>query len=155
MQNLATVRLTDTDLTEVDNAIRVLRGVFSHFVALEPEQRRALTKMGGKSEMFCRQTLDMLASNPQIVPPSVNVGDARADLAALDALRPRLQQLRQLVERGEDTSLALGSDAMSCALAGYALLKVAGKGEALKGARRQLSMRFAKSPRAEAPAEAL
>jgi hypothetical protein len=155
MQNLATVRLTDTDLADFDNALGVVRRVFNQFVVLQPEQRRALTKMGGKSEMFCRQTLDMLASNPQIVPPSINVGDARDDLAALDALRPRLQQLRQLVERGEDTSLALGSDAMSCALAGYALLKVAGKGEALKGARRQLSARFSKSPRAETPTEAL
>lgn len=155
MQNLATVRLTDTDLADFDNALGVVRRVFNQFVVLQPGQRRALTKMGGKSEMFCRQTLDMLASNPQIVPPSLNVGDARDDLAALDALRPRLQQLRQLVERGEDTSLALGSDAMTCALAGYALLKVAGKGEALKSTRRQLSARFSKSPRAEMPIEAM
>lgn len=153
MQNLATVRMTDTDLADLDNAIGALRAVFGRFIALQPEQRRALTKMGGKSEVFCRQMLDTLASNPQIVPPSISVPDARDDLAAFDALRPRLQQLRQLLERGEDTSLALGSDAMACALAGYALLKVAGKGEALKGARRRLSTRFAKSPRAEAPVE--
>ena len=155
MQNLATVRLTDTDLVAVDEALGVLRRVFARFIVLQSEQKRTLTKMGGKSEMFCRQTLDLLASNPQIVPPSVDVLDAREDLAAFDALRPRLLQLRQLVERGEDTSMALGSDAMTCALAGYALLKVAGKGEALKSARRQLSVRFSKSARAEAPAEAV
>lgn len=152
MQNLATVRLTDADLAAIDESLGVLRRVFGRFTALQPEQRRALTKMGGKSEMFCRQALDLLASNPQIVPPSIDVLDAREDLAAFDALRPRVQQLQQLVERGEDAATALGSDAMACALAGYALLKVVGRGEALKTAQRQLGVRFSKSPRAEAPA---
>lgn len=36
---------------------------------------------------------------------------------------------------------------MSVALEGYALLKVAGKGEALKGARRELSARFDRKAR--------
>lgn len=40
---------------------------------------------------------------------------------------------------------------MGVALEGYALLKVAGKGEALKGARRELSARFAKG-KAKEPA---
>ena len=69
---------------------------------------------------------------------------------ALDALRPFLQRLRQLAERADDAELALGSDVMAVALEGYELLKVSGKGEALKGARNELSARFAKRPRKEA-----
>jgi hypothetical protein len=38
------------------------------------------------------------------------------------------------------------------ALEGYGLLKVSGKGEALKGARQALSARFAKARRAAEPA---
>lgn len=67
--------------------------------------------------MSCWQTLDLLASKRRIVPPSIDVLDARDDPAASDALRLRLQQLRQLVERREDTLVALGSDATACALA--------------------------------------
>ena len=51
--------------------------------------------------------------------------------------------------------MALGSDIIGVALEGYALLKVSGKGEALKGARRELSARFAKGTRAPEPEAAL
>lgn len=60
--------------------------------------------MGDKSETFCRQTLALLAANPQMVPPNLGA-KAQADLVALDALRPRLIQLRQLLERGDDTEI--------------------------------------------------
>ena len=121
-------------------------------IALQPAQRRDLYKMGDKSEVFCRQTLSVLAANPQIIPPNLNLAEAQADLSALDLLRPRLQQLEQLVERADDTALALGSDIITVALEGYGLLKVSGKSEALKGARRDLSARFAKGARAAEPA---
>lgn len=151
MQNLVNLRFTPDQLTLLDEAIAVIRGNTAGFIALQTDQRRELPKMGDKSEAFVRETVDVLTSNPQIVPESLGLAEAQADLAALDALRPRLRQLRQLVELMEDTEMALGSDLMSVALEGYALLKVSGKGEALKGAQRALSARF-KSTRRETPA---
>lgn len=50
----------------------------------------------------------------------------------LDALRERSARLRQLLGLCDDTELALGSDVMSTALEGYALLKVLGKGSGLE-----------------------
>src|SRR5687768_5256274 len=152
MQNLVSLNLSAQDLADVDAAIATLRRVFTSMIALQPGQRRELYKMGDKSEMFCRQTLNVLAANPQIVPPNLGLTEAQADIAALDALRPRLLQLQQLVERAEDTETALGSDIIAVALEGYGLLKVSGKGEALKSARKELSARFAKSARAAEPA---
>ena len=58
-------------------------------------------------------------------------------------------------ERDDDTEIALGTDLIGVALEGYALLKVSGKGEALKGARRELSARFAKGNRAPGPEAAM
>lgn len=147
MQNLVSINLSPADLEALDGALATIQSVLGHGVALTAQQRRELTKMGDKSEAFCRQTLSLLANNPQVVPPGLGLSEAQADLAALDALRPRLEKLRQLAERGADTELALGSDVMSVALEGYALLKVAGKGEALKGARRELSARFDRKAR--------
>ena len=151
MQNLASVHVSAQDLADVDAALDTLRRVFAPLVSLTPQQRRELPKMGDKSEAFCRQALHLLESNPQIVPPSLGLADALADLKAIDALRPRLQRLRQLTERADDTEMALGSDIVTTALEGYALLKVSGKGESLKSARRELSARFArqKAPEAE------
>lgn len=89
----------------------------------------------------------MLEQNPQVVPPSLGLRDALADLEALDRLRPRLQRLLRLTERASDTDTALGSDVMQLALQGYALLKVAGKNQGLEGLRKDLGTRFAKSAR--------
>ncbi|RPE74684.1 hypothetical protein [Vulcaniibacterium tengchongense] len=152
MQNLVSIDLTPADMEALDGALATIQSVLGRGVALTAQQRRDLTKMGDKSEAFCRQTLTLLSNNPQVVPPSLGLSEAMADLAALDALRPRLEKLRQLAERAADTELALGSDVMGVALEGYALLKVAGKGEALKSARRELSARFARQARAKDPA---
>lgn len=152
MQNLLSLHLSADDLAVFDSALVNIENILARGIALTPQQRRDLYKMGDKSEAFCRQALMLLSNNPQVVPPSLSVTEALADLQALDALRPRLDKLRQLTERAEDTELALGSDIMGAALEGYALLKVAGKGEALKSARRDLSARFAKQGKREAAA---
>jgi hypothetical protein len=152
-QNLISMVLTADQLTAIDGALATLEQNLSGLVALQPSQRRELYKMGEKSEQFGRQTLNVLTNNPQIVPPSLGLAEAQQDVAALDALRPRLQRMKQLVERGEDTETALGSDIMSTALEGYGLLKVSGKNQGLDGLRQELSSRFAKSRRVtEVPA---
>jgi hypothetical protein len=50
-----------------------------------------------------------------------------------------------------DTQTALGSDVMATSLQGYALLKVAGRGQGLESLRDALGTRFTK--RARAPEE--
>jgi hypothetical protein len=152
-QNIVSLVLSADQLTAIDGALATLEQNLPGLVALQPSQRRELYKMGEKSEQFGRQTLNVLTNNPQIVPPSLGLAEAQQDVAALDALRPRLQRMKQLVERGEDTETALGSDIMSTALEGYGLLKVSGKNQGLDGLRQELSSRFAKSRRvADVPA---
>nr|WP_246191734.1 hypothetical protein [Pseudoxanthomonas gei] len=138
-------------MAAADQALTTLEEAFAGFIALEVSERRSLSRMGGKSEQFCRQTLTLLGDNPQIVPASIGVGDAQADLLALDRLRPRLVRLQKLAERAEDSETALGSDIMSLALEGYALLKVAGRSQGLEGARKDLANRFYKGPRKPEP----
>lgn len=150
-QNLISLTLTDEQLATADQALAALEGVFAQLVALDGDERKGLNRMGGKSEQFCRQTLDVLGQNPQIVPASIGLADAQADLVALDRLRPRLKRLQKLIERAEDSETALGSDVMSLALEGYALLKVAGKNQGLEALRKELSGRFNKS-RTQEPA---
>lgn len=147
-QNLISLNLSDAQLSAIDAALTVIESNLTGLLSLQPAQRRELYKMGDKSEVFCRQTLSVLTQNPQIVPPSLGLTEAQADMVALDALRPRMQRLKQLLERAEDTEMALGSDIIGVALEGYGLLKVSGKNQGLDGMRRELSVRFAKSSRA-------
>jgi hypothetical protein len=85
-----------------------------------------------------------------VVPTSLDLAEAQRDLQALDVLRSRSSRLRQLMGRVEDTELALGSDVMSAALDGYALLKVLGKGSGLEALRKEVGMRFAKKRNVDA-----
>lgn len=73
-------------------------------------ERRGLLKTGDKSEAFCRQTLAMLDLNRLVMPASLGLDEALADLVALDGLRPVLNRLLQLAERLRDTEMALGSE---------------------------------------------
>jgi hypothetical protein len=148
-QNLIHLTLDDAQLAAVDDALTALDTALSGLIALDVDERRGLNRMGAKSEQFCRQTIALLAENPQVVPPSVGLADAQADLATLDRLRPRLARLQRLTARAEDSETALGSDVMSLALEGYALLKVAGRNQGLEGLRRELGSRFNKTRSAD------
>lgn len=147
MTNLATLNLTDAQLSAIDTAIAELETQLSGLVALTNVDKRRAAKLGEKSEHFCRQTLQMLAENPQVVPPNLDLADAMADLKARDLLRPRLMRLTRLLERGNDTDFALGSDAMTAALRGYGLLKSVSGREGLDQLKSGLGTRFSKSRR--------
>lgn len=153
-QNIISLDLSDAQVSTALDALTALEGALAGLISLDAEERRRLTKMGQKSEVFCPQALSVLAQNSQIVPPSLNLREAQADLRALDRLRPVLDRLQRLAERGSDTEMALGSDVMDVALEGYGLLKVSGKNQGLDGLRKELSSRWAKTRRAAVPAEA-
>jgi hypothetical protein len=145
-QNLISVTLSEAELAEMDAAIGTLETTLSKYlIDLSVVERRSLAKMGDKSEAFCRQTLNVLSQNPGVVPASLDLAEAKRDLLALDQLRGRTTRLRQLLGRAEDTETALGSDVMSAALDGYALLKVLGKGSGLESLRRNMAARFNRS----------
>lgn len=141
-QDLVSLALSAEQLAAIDSAIGQLEASLAGLVSLTPQERRSLRRMGAVSEPFCRQTLVVMQQNPQVIPASVDVAGGVQDLATLDALSPRLDRLQRLAERGDDTEIALGSDLVSLAHEGYALLKVAGKSQGLDGLRKELSARF-------------
>ena len=144
-QNLVDINLTADAVTAIDNALAALETGLATLIALTPDQRQQLVKMGDKSEAFCRQAGHVFNENPGILPGSFDVPGYQRDLAALDTLRPRLLRLGKLYQRAQDTEMALGSDLMVNALQGYAFLKVAGKGQGLDDVRKMLSARFVRS----------
>lgn len=153
-QNLLSLTLSDEDVSAVNTALADIETRLSGLIALDNDTRRQITKMGGKSEAFVRQTLTVLRQNPDIVPPALGLAEAQADLVALDRLRPLLHRLQRLVERASDSEMALGSDLMTVSLEGYGVLKVSGRMRGLEGAAEALSARFARTTRRAEPAPA-
>ena len=151
-QHLISLSLSDNDLTDIDAALKILEGRFAGFLVLTPEERRTILKMGDKTEAFCRQTLTVATQNTQAIPPGLDVVEAQNDLLTLDKLRPRLHRLRDLLSRGEDTDMALGSDIYSFSLDAYASLKIAGKGAGLETLRQAMSVRFNRGGKAKTQA---
>lgn len=117
------------DLDAVDAALTTLEARLAALVSLRPEVRQGWARMGEVSERFCRQTLAAMAERPSLSSLSsltFDLSRAQADLAAADALHPRLLRLRRLADRAEDSELALGADVMVAALQAHALLEAAG-----------------------------
>ncbi len=130
VEYLSETRLSMTfaveDLQAVDAALDALESRLVMLISLRPDIQPGLARMGEKSEAFCRRTLTAMAAQPQAMVPDLDLAAAQADLAAADALHPRLVRLRRLAERAEDTELALGSDVMVAALQSHAWLEAAG-----------------------------
>jgi hypothetical protein len=152
-QNLASVHFDDAQWANVDQALDALEATWKPIlVALAgPGQRRRLTKMGDGSEAFCRKALDAMRANRHIVPATIDLEEMGRDLHSHDALNARLSRLVRLVEKVEDTDMALGSDVMVSALAGYQFLKIAGKGEGLDAVSRDIGKRFEHGSRTAEP----
>ena len=148
-QNIVSLSFTPAQLAAVDQALTEVESQLSGLIALTKAQRVGVPKMGIKSEAFCRQALSLLSQNPQVVPATVSLADAQADMATRDQLRPLVQRLQRLSERATDTEFALGSDVMATSLQAYALLKVAGKNLGLESLRKELGALFAKSRQSE------
>lgn len=155
-QDLISLGISAADWTAIDDALTTLETKLgSKLLDLSVEQRQSLTKMGDKSEAFCRQALITGRQNVGKLPPDTanDLAAEEADLADLDALRPRLARLNALREMADDTEVALGSDIMVFSLSLYGILKAIGAavGTGLDVLRAQLSTRFARKPRAGKP----
>ena len=147
-QNLISVGLTPADYEEIDAALELLEKHFGKLIDLSVSERRGLSKMGDKSEAFCRQALRVLEQNRQVLPPTLDLAEAQRDLAHFDQLRQRAVRLQGLQGKMDDTLTALGSDVMSASLEGYALLRIVGEGSGLEALRQGMSARFSRRPAA-------
>jgi hypothetical protein len=116
-------------------------------VSVDPSQTRDLYPFVNKNETFGRGVLRTLEAHPQIVPPSLDVAGARADLDALDTLRPLLEAVQRLHSQLEDTVRLLGHDVMDFAYEGYQQLKLSGAAHGLEEMRRELGQQFSRPRR--------
>jgi hypothetical protein len=140
--------LGDAQVQVLNGVIASLKQVMPGAVALTPGQKRLLKRMGAQSEAFCRQVLNVLDSNRRLVPEKIGLDAAIEKFRVMEAVRPRLLELSQLLECWWDNDAALGSEVMTAALQGYGLLKMLGRSEGLEPLRRELqATRFKQTSR--------
>jgi hypothetical protein len=144
-QDLLNLDISDDDWAAIDAALTTLETKLgAKLTDLTIEQRSRLTKMGGKSETFCRQALVTGRQNVAKLPTDTanDLTTEEGDLASLDKLRPRLTRLMSLTEKADDSELALRSDIMVYCLVLYGVLKAIGAGAGLDDLKAQMGVRF-------------
>ena len=152
-QNLISLRIDANRFSAIDAAVTALEKQLDDFVELSVEQRRELLKLGPRSEVFCRATIDVMERNPGALPADFDLDAIRKDRVAIDQVRPLLSRLRMLVSRVQDTEMALGSDLYKAALDGYRFAKATGKGAMLDELRMQASPLFKGNPKPRGAAD--
>ena len=146
-QNLVSLRLSAETLAAVDQAIGTLEAFSKPMRTLTADEIRALTKMGDKSADFCRQTAMVLEQNQDVIPASFDLEKMQGDLVVIDALDRQILRLKEIIAKMGDTRIALGSEIMTAASDGYALMTMFGKAEGLSALQQAMKVRRPDRPR--------
>lgn len=141
-QNLVDLQINLATIEQLEAAIVQMETSLAGLISLTPDQRRELTKMGEKSEAFCRAALNVAQQHIGIMARDFDLEGFQRDQQALDLLRPRILRIAHLYQRMIDTEMALGSDLMAASLEVYGAVKGSGKGKSLDEARRNLAGRW-------------
>ncbi|GAB6391488.1 MAG: hypothetical protein MdMp014T_0861 [Treponematales bacterium] len=143
--NVHTQAIPQAVLTEAQAKIdEVLTSLSPYLMALTPEQRRELPKMGRKTLDFVEKAYDFARQNTGLVPPYLNLTEFGVDFADAHGLWTLLNSVQQLEQGIDDTEMAAGSEAYQTALVFYHSVKLAA-GNGISGAKavyEELKTRF-------------
>jgi hypothetical protein len=114
-----------------DNAVKKLNELQSllqpYLIALTPEDRMVLPKMGDKTAAFVGKSLDYAESNKSLLPAFIDVAEWRKDNTANTQTTALLRLARQLSDTLDDTTMLTGSENYTAALGFYNNVKQAVK----------------------------
>ena len=115
-------------LTQVYGQIEAVKTALAPYtLALTPQERHAMLKMGDKSLAFVEKTHDYAQDNPTLVPSYLDMDDFDKDFSDAHGLWRLHTAIHQLDELVEDTIMAAGSEAYHAALAVYHNIQAAAK----------------------------
>lgn len=118
--------IPDTVLTQVQTKIGEIQTLLApYMLALTPEERRELPKMGPKTISFVEKAFDFAKQNPNLVPPYLDIDAFGTDFKDAHGLWTAHNAIRQLDEGLGDTEMAAGSEAYQFALLFYNSVKMA------------------------------
>lgn len=127
-ENSISIEIPEAEQQIVSDALSTVISTLSpYLVALTPDQRRTIPKMGDGTEPFVSKVMDYAQSDPDFVPPYVDVAEMNKDFTAVNQL-VRLQRLvDQLQSNLNDSIMLAGSEAYISALSYYNSVKMAAR----------------------------
>ncbi len=126
MTDLITQAVPAKALADALAAIRQARQALApYLVALTPEERAALPKMGDKSVAFVTKAAEFAQSLPTLMPQYLDVPGLVIDAGVSADLLPLYLELNGFATDVDSTRLEAGSEGYSAALVAYSALKTA------------------------------
>lgn len=119
--------VSDADKTNFKLKIQEALALLPFLINLSPEERRNLPKMGNNRSNFVRQLIRAADNNPDVLPAYFNLAELKKDVALYAALKDIVIVVQQLLEKMEDTRLAVSSEAYTKALQGKELFAAANR----------------------------
>jgi hypothetical protein len=123
-----TSAIPEAVITQVHGHISAaLQALAPYTLALTPQERRTMLKMGDKSLAFVEKAHDYAHDNPALFPSYLDMAAFDVDFSDAHGLWSLLTMIKQLEEAVEDTVMAAGSEAYYAALALYNNVRAAAK----------------------------
>lgn len=128
MDNSISITIPPADLQAVKDMLATINGLLApYLIALTPEDRRKLLKMGDGSEPLVSKVMDYAVSDPQFLPPFFQIAELKKDWEAVTALLPIFRTVQQLENNLSDTVMLTGSEAFEGSLSYYNSVKLGAK----------------------------
>ena len=125
--NRISLELSDSDDQAITAAIQVLQEkLLPHLIALTPEDRSGLHKMGDRTVAFVRKAADYARADSHR-PTFLDMEEMDRDLGAVQKLSAYARTLDQLTSNLDDSIMAAGAEAYAAALIYYQSTKAAAR----------------------------
>jgi hypothetical protein len=147
MENKVNFQIPETVVTEAEEGVAGLTTLLRpYLIALTPEDRSKLPRMGDGTVPFVQKCLDYCISDPQFAPPFMNKEELANDMKAHGQLTEIFRSVKQLIDGLDDTMMQAGAESYINALGYYSSVKQAAKANVpgAKAVYDDLKVRFAK-----------
>ncbi len=121
------VKLTDRQLAEIQEALTTIRVTLPFLIALTPEERKTILKLGDKSVAFADKALEAARAHPEILPAGFALAEFEKDAALVQQLSQLKSELSSLLEAVDDTLMAAGNETMTHSVTVYSYVKTAAR----------------------------
>ena len=127
-ENVVSIQVPEKDLQAAIKKLQEVKSLMKpYLVALQPNERMNMLKMGDKTLPFVIKAAEYAQSRQDFSPPYFNANELVVDLKAVEDLTRVYREAEQLCKSLDDTILLSGSEAYAEALAYYQAVKQAAK----------------------------
>lgn len=127
-KNKISVSIPDGELAEAVNKLNEVQTLLMpYLIALSPDERQTIVKMGDKTSAFVEKALEYAVTKPTLTAGFIDVPEWQIDSKAQGDLVKLLRISEQLRSNLDDTAMVCGSDAYASALGFYQSVKQASK----------------------------